>query len=91
MFFITLVNVNSQIPLGTWREHLPYNKVIMAVEASDRIYAATPQTLFYVDKSDNTVHKITKVDGLSDVGISSIAYAEESKSLKLPIQTQIST
>ncbi len=81
LFFITLVNVNSQIPLGTWREHLPYNKVIMAVEASDRIYAATPQTLFYVDKSDNTVHKITKVDGLSDVGISSIAYAEESKSL----------
>ncbi len=73
--------VFSQTPIGTWREHLPYNKVIMAVEGGNRIYAATPQTVFYVDKTDNTIHKISKINGLSDVGVSSIAYSEETKSL----------
>lgn len=73
--------VFSQTPIGTWREHLPYNKVIMAVEGGDRIYAATPQSVFYVDKKELSINTLSKVNGLSDVGISAIAYSNFTKSL----------
>lgn len=76
----------SQMAIGTWRDHLPYNKTIMAAEAGNRIYAATEQTLFYVDKEENSINRLTKVEGLSDVGISQIRYSESQKSLIIAYQ-----
>jgi streptogramin lyase len=57
-----------------WRDHLPYNKTISVVEAGNKIYCATPYSIFYYDKSDNSLTRLSKVNGLSDVGISSIGY-----------------
>lgn len=73
--------LQAQIPIGTWRDHLPYNKVIMVADAGSRVYAATPQTIYYVEKAENSIHRLSKIDGLSDVGISAIAYSESNNSL----------
>lgn len=78
--------LQSQIPIGTWRDHLPYNKVIMVADAGSRIYAATPQTIYYVEKMENSMHRLSKIDGLSDVGISAITYSERYKSLVIAYQ-----
>lgn len=64
----------AQIPIGAWREHLPYSQVIKVAEAPTRIYAATANSLFYIDLTDNSISRLSKINGLSDVGISSIAY-----------------
>lgn len=78
--------LQAQIPIGTWRDHLPYNKVIMVADAGNRVYAATPQTIYYVDKAENSMHRLSKIEGLSDVGISAIAYSETYKSLVIAYQ-----
>ena len=73
--FLCSFQLFAQLPIGEWRDHLPYNRVKMCTETPTRIYGATLNSLFYVDKSDNSINRLSKVNGLSDVGISYIAYS----------------
>lgn len=80
--FISLAgSLFGQIPIGSWRDHLPYNKVIMVAGTPTRIYAATPYDLIYKDLEDNSLNRLSKINGLSDVGVSAIAYNANQKTL----------
>ncbi len=78
---LSLFSFSQGIPIGQWRNHLPKNNVIAVAEAENRIYAATPYSIFYYDKSDNSIQQLTKVNGLSDVGITAIHYNKIYKTL----------
>jgi streptogramin lyase len=66
--------VAQNLPLGSWREHLSYTQARFVVNTGNRIYCATEQAIFYIDLSDNSIHRISKINGLSDVGISLMDY-----------------
>lgn len=72
MYYIEAQNVSY----NQWADHLPYKECIAVAEAGDVIYGATPYSLFYFNKSDNSLNRLNKVTpgGLSDIGLSSIAY-----------------
>lgn len=74
--FLIIHLINAQIAVGEWRDHLAYNKATRVVEAGDRIYCATEAAVFYVDTKEVTLNKLSKVNGLSDIGVSSISYSE---------------
>ena len=76
-FFLIFSNVFSQIGVGEWRDHLPYSRGNKVAVAGNKIYCATESNVFYYNKSDESVNKISKVHGLSDIGVSSIAYNSE--------------
>jgi hypothetical protein len=71
------------VSYNQWRDHLPYNEGKAVAEAGNLIYAATPYSLFYFDKTDNSLNRLNKVTpgGLSDIGISSIAYCNQLSTL----------
>lgn len=71
----------QEIGIGSWRDHLPYREVISITDAGSRIYAATPYAIFYLDLEDNSVNRVTKINGLSDVGISEIEYNKKYNTL----------
>ena len=75
------VLAQSQIAIGEWRDHLPYLRTVAVEEAGDRIYCATEFSLFYYDQADLSITRLTKVNGLSDIGISTISYNETYKTL----------
>ncbi len=77
--FIQLLQ--AQIPKGTWRDHLPYNTGKVVAIAEDRVYCATNLALFYYDKTDGWIQKVSKINGLSDLGIGYMAYTEKNKKL----------
>ena len=82
LIFLPFINLSAQeVGIGEWRDHLPYRKVISITKAGERVYAATPYSLFYYDQGDNSINRLNKINGLSDVGISQIAYLEELKTL----------
>lgn len=82
VFAVSSIKTYSQdIGIGSWRDHLPYRQVIAVADAGDRIYAATPYALFYLDFGDNSLNRITKINGLSDVGISTIEYSSKNNTL----------
>ena len=82
LMFSGIIRVfTQQVPIGQWRDELPYTLINSLTDAGTRIYASTPYSVFYFDKEDNSVVRITKISGLSDIGISSINYNKEYKTL----------
>ncbi|HAN18297.1 MAG: hypothetical protein A2X13_04645 [Bacteroidetes bacterium GWC2_33_15] len=78
LFFIsfTLDNSMAQIGVGEWRDHLPFSFSEYIARSSTKIYAATEYGILIYNKNSNAVEKLTKTNGLSDVGISSLTYSE---------------
>lgn len=60
---------------------MPYSKALQVIEANNKIYCLTDGGIFYYNKLDNSINKLTKVSGLSDVGMSTIQYNEQYKLL----------
>ena len=64
-----------------WKEYLPYNSAIDVANGDNKIYCATPCSLFTVDLSDNSVERSSRITGLSETGVSAIHYDEDSHKL----------
>ena len=65
----------AQVGIGQWRDHLPYAKAIAVTEGDhNRIYSATPYGAVYYDRNDNSISRLNRVTGLSDVTISTLNY-----------------
>ncbi len=71
----------AQIPVGTWRDHLPYNNGKVVAVAGNRVYCATDLALFYYDISENAVYKLSKINKLSDLEVGYISYNEPTNKL----------
>jgi len=61
-------------PVGSWREHLPYRSAIDVTAGNNKVYAATPYSLFSVDITENSIDRMSKITGLSETGISGVQY-----------------
>lgn len=81
LLFVFNLCIGQGIAIGQWRDHMPFKKSISVAEAQNRIYCATPYSLFYFDKDDNSINRLSKINGLSDIGISKIRYNKTNKTL----------
>ena len=83
LFILAVVQsfVTAQIPVGSWRDHLPYMKATNVVQANNKIFCTTPYSVFYYNLNDNSVDKLSITNGLSDIGTSTINYIEDSDML----------
>lgn len=77
---------NSLPPVGMWREHLPYQVVIDITQSDNKVYAATPFSIFSVDKSSNEVERFSKISGLSETGVAAIVYDQQLQQLVVAYQ-----
>ena len=64
---------NTSSKSTNWSEYYSFHGNSEIAIATDRIYSANPNAIFYLQKSDNTIHHLSKNNGLSDVGITAIA------------------
>lgn len=78
VFFLLLSAIQSHsqnLPLGSWREHLSFTQAQFVANTAQRVYCATDQAVYFIDKSDNSVQRYSKINGLSDVGIRLMDYS----------------
>ncbi|HLG38883.1 MAG TPA: hypothetical protein VI461_04405, partial [Chitinophagaceae bacterium] len=61
-------------PIGLWREHLPYNSALDVTSDNEKIYCATPYSLFTVHIAENLIERFSRITGLTETGISAIKY-----------------
>ncbi len=71
----------ENIAPGQWFDYLPYKRINKIIPASQWIFCATNNSLFYYNKQDNTINTISKVQGLSDCSIETIGYDENTSTL----------
>ncbi|HEX2605778.1 MAG TPA: two-component regulator propeller domain-containing protein [Flavisolibacter sp.] len=72
---------NLQSPIGSWQEYLPYQSAIAVTSGSNKIFAATPYSLFTIDRATDEIRRISKIQGLSETGVSTIRYDETAAQL----------
>ncbi|MBN9382883.1 MAG: hypothetical protein J0H74_19105 [Chitinophagaceae bacterium] len=75
LIILTWLHNLAQTPaIGHWRDHLPYHQAIAVAGSDKKIYCATPYSLFTVDRTDKSIDRLSKTNGLSETGISAICY-----------------
>ncbi|HCR89333.1 MAG TPA: hypothetical protein DIW50_02495 [Prolixibacteraceae bacterium] len=77
VFIILGVTSFAQIPVGEWTNYQSYRSASRLVDTGDLIYCAGNGGLFTYNKTDNSVQKLSSINGLSDVGVEALAYGAE--------------
>jgi hypothetical protein len=75
VFSLLALGARAQnVAYGDWQLHLPANEPKTLADAGDRIYVADQSSFYYYDKVLNTTQRLSWREGLSDVGVSAVAY-----------------
>ena len=81
LLFVFALGINAYaqdgVGIGNWRTHMPYQTVIDVELLGTKVYAATEYELFTYDKEDGNLQILNKINGLSDIGISTIRRNEK--------------
>lgn len=80
-FIVLSYFAQSQVKVGAWRDHFSYNDCIALTKGNGKIYGASSVGVFWYKISDGDIGKISRVNGLSDIDITSIEYSEENRVL----------
>jgi hypothetical protein len=73
-FFLKTYSQDPVPAIGYWREHLPYHSAIDVAAGNNQLFCATPYSVFTIDLSDNSVARMSRVNGLYETGVSAIEY-----------------
>jgi hypothetical protein len=79
--FLITTSIFAQRTLGSWQDYLSFANATKVAIAGEKIYCMTDGGLFFYNTSDNSINKLTLLNGLSDSGIKTIAYNQENKVL----------
>lgn len=89
LLLVIFVGVNqsySQKAIGEWTDYRSFASARNVVDSGEKIYCVTDGGLFSYNKSDNSVAKMTAINGLSDVGVQKVAYSKENNLLFIAYQ-----
>lgn len=76
-----LVSWAQDIAMGTWRTHFSYQEARHLAITDDKIFCASENGFFSRELAAGSIRKLSKIDGLSDVGVSALKYNSNLKVL----------
>lgn len=86
VFLLSVKGLIAQIPVGAFRDHLSFNNCTSVTCSDDYVYASGENGIMYISK--NAVYagifecnKWSKINGITDVEISKIAYDKSSATM----------
>ncbi len=71
----------STLRIGDWQQHLPWQRAQYVTQSTEKVWFCTEWSVVEVDKTDRSTKFLSKVEGLSDVGMSLAKYNPETKKL----------
>lgn len=74
-FFLLSGNLGAQ-EIGRWRDHFNFSQTLFVEIMGDKVFAAQRNGLFILDR-DGGIERLNKVNGLSDIGISTIKASDQ--------------
>ncbi len=83
---LQVVRSQAQPTVGEWTDYQSYAHAKNVVDTGNKIYCVTEGGLFSYDKTDNSIRKMSGINGLSDVGIQRLAYSKENNLLLIAYQ-----
>lgn len=84
-FFLLLIlcraRIEGQVPVGTWSDHLMYNSASGLAVSAENVFASTGSSIMIYNKNLAELKKLSRIQGLSETGISAISWSEENNTL----------
>lgn len=80
IFFPALLSAQTDtvnfppLRIGEWRQHLPWQRAVYVTQSNTHVYFATEWAMLELDKAERSPKFISRVEGLSDVGMQLIRY-----------------
>lgn len=72
---IFFYNSSAQLaPVGQWREHMDYREGKRVALSEEHVFTATSFGAYVVSRTDGEITRLSKVSGLSDVGVRTLNY-----------------
>ncbi|MBE3086480.1 MAG: hypothetical protein IMZ64_09720, partial [Bacteroidetes bacterium] len=81
VFFLLFLYSQGQTPVGTWSDHLVYNTTKSVAVGTKEVYASTASSIIVYNKEFAELKKMSRINGLNETGISTIAWSEENNAL----------
>jgi hypothetical protein len=85
LFIVTPVvcqNTNN-IGVGQWRDHLPFNNGNSIAQSTNFVYCATQNGVIILSKEDNSIERLSRANGLSDINLACLSFDEPSNTLMI--------
>lgn len=76
----------QDMPIGQWQSHLPYNTAVSIASDGVRVYVATQHGFYIRSISNEETTPYSKVSGMSDLGMSKVAYDDFTDAVILAYQ-----
>jgi len=77
-FFLRTSELQAQevegVGIGQWRLHVPFNSGIGIAEGNGKVYCATRYGMFSYTKSEGSVERLSRINGLSDFNVSALRH-----------------
>lgn len=77
----------AQTPVGVWTDNLIYNTAKNLAVGSKTVYASTGSSIISYNKEFAELRKLSRITGLTETGISTIAWSEEYSTLVIGYST----
>ena len=77
LLFFPLYMASQDVSIGNWKNYLSYNSAAHIAEANNKIYCVASGGLFYINKDDYTINRMSKINGLSDLEVKYVAFAQD--------------
>ncbi len=86
LFLILLLSfqafrIHCQSSVGQWTDHLVYNTAVSVAVSDDDVYASTGSSVLVYNKELGELKKLSRINGLTETGISSIAWSGDYNAL----------
>ena len=75
------LTLQGQTPVGSWSDYLVYNSTDCVTVGTDEVFASTGSSIIIYNKQFAELKKMSRIDGLTETGISTITWSEENKTL----------
>lgn len=72
-FFAPELRAQGIVPIGNWTDHLSYQQAIAVADLGKKLAVATPNSIYFLYKSDHSIERKSKLTGLSETGITALA------------------
>ena len=81
LLVLVLLDIHGQSPVGSWTDHLIYNSAKNIAVGTKEVYASTGSSILVYNKEFAELKKMSRINGLTETGISTIAWSEEYNTL----------
>lgn len=79
MFLLVHIVAVAQVP-GTWNEHFSFCNVQQLESVDDNVFALAENGIFIYNTTTEEIQKITKLNGLSTIGLTCFAFCDSTSS-----------